>query len=91
MTSSSDDRLNMRLGADLKNQIQQAAKLKGVPVSGYAKNVLAAAVARDLQEHEFLILSLRDREAFAAAIIEPIQPGPKSINAAKAFKKRFSL
>lgn len=86
-----EDRINMRLGKDLKAQVQYAAKLKGIPVAGYAKSVLAAAAAKDIADQEFLSLTLKDREAFARAIVEPIQPSQKSIDSAKNYKQRFGL
>ncbi|MFA6213296.1 MAG: DUF1778 domain-containing protein [Candidatus Obscuribacterales bacterium] len=90
-TQNNQDRLNMRLGKDLKAQVQYAAKLKGIPVAGYAKSVLAAAVAKDIADQEFLVLSLKDREAFAQAIIKPIQPSQEAIEAALEYKERFGL
>lgn len=93
MTSSSKnpDRINMRLGKSLKEQVKYVAEMKGIPVSGYAKSVLAAAVAKDIAEHEFLTLSLKDREAFVRAITEPVEPSKKTIDSAKEFKERFGL
>jgi uncharacterized protein (DUF1778 family) len=90
-TSKNQDRLNMRLGKELKAQVKFAAELKGVPVAGYVKSALAAAVAKDIAEQEFLSLSLKDREVFAQAIVEPIQPSPASIQAAKEYKQKFGL
>lgn len=88
---SPSGRLGMRLSADLKQFVEQAAKLKGVPTAGYVKTVLAAAAAKDIQEHEFIQLSLRDREAFANAVLEPPQPSTRSIDAAERYKKTLGL
>ncbi len=53
----SEERFGMRLSANLKQTIEHAAKIKDMPTAGYVKSVLAAAAAKDIQEHEFLELS----------------------------------
>jgi uncharacterized protein (DUF1778 family) len=88
---ASSDRLGMRLSADLKHSVEQAARLKGVPTAGYVKTVLAAAAAKDIQEHEFLQLTFRDREAFARAVLEPSAPSARSVKAAKRYKEVLGL
>jgi uncharacterized protein (DUF1778 family) len=89
--SQKSQRLGLRIDADLKQKVEYAAKLKGVGVAGYAKSVLAAAAAKDIEEQEFLSLSLDDRIAFAQAILQPIEPSKKSIVSARAYKERFGL
>ena len=84
-------RFGMRLSADLKQTIEQAAKLKGLPTAGYVKSVLAAAAAKDIQEYEFLQLSFRDREEFVRAILSPPKPSQRAIDAAKQYKKTLGL
>ncbi len=88
---NNDGRFGMRLSAELKQTVEQAAKIKGVPTTGYVKSVLAAAAARDIQEHEFLQLTFRDREAFALAVLKAPKPSKKSIAAAKQYKKTLGL
>lgn len=90
-SSKNPDRFNMRLDPELKQMVKHAANLKGVPASGYVKSVLAREAAKDIEEQEFLNLSFKDREAFAKAILEPIEPSADSIKAAREYKKQFGL
>jgi hypothetical protein len=53
--------------------------------------MLAAAAAKDIQEHEFLQLSFRDREEFARTVLTPLKPSSRSIDAAKEYKKTLGL
>lgn len=85
------DRFNMRLDPELKQMVKHAANLKGVPASRYVKSVLAREAAKDIQEQEFLNLSFKNREVFARAILEPIEPSAESINSAKSYKEQFSV
>jgi len=88
---NTSSRLGMRLSADLKQSIEHAAQLKGIPTAGYVKSALAAAAAKDIQEYEFLQLTLRDREAFAQAVLKAPSPSKESIEAAKEYKKTLGL
>src|ERR1700722_393974 len=85
------EHMKMKLSADLEEKVKYAAKLKGIPASGYVKTALAEAVAKDIQEYEFIDLSFQDRKAFVRAIIEPPEPSKQSIEAGKHYKKTFGL
>jgi uncharacterized protein (DUF1778 family) len=52
---------------------------------------LAREASKYIEEQEFLNLSFKDREAFAKAILEPIEPSADSIKAAREYKKQFGL
>lgn len=89
--STDSAHVKMKLSADLEQKVKYAAKLKGVPASGYVKTALAEAVAKDIQEYEFIDLSFQDREAFVRAINEPPEPSKRSIEAGRHYKKTFGL
>lgn len=85
------DRFGMRLSPELKQKVEYAAQLKGIPTAGFVKSVLDEAAAKTIREHEFIKLSRRDREAFAKALINPPEPSNRSITAAKRYKERLGL
>jgi uncharacterized protein (DUF1778 family) len=85
------DRYNMRLSPELKQQVAIAAKLKGLPTSGYVKAVLYETSCRDIQEHKFLELTLRDRELFVNALLNPSEPSQKSVESVKRFKEQLGI
>jgi uncharacterized protein (DUF1778 family) len=89
--STDSEHVKMKLSADLEQKVKYAAKLKGIPPAGYVKTVLAEAVAKDIQEYEFIDLSRQDREAFVKAILEPAEPSKHSIESARHYKKTFGL
>lgn len=93
MTASpkNPERFNMRLDPELKQMVQYAASLKGLSVAGYLKSVLARAAAQDIEEQELLSLSLKDRLAFAEAILEPIEPSAATLESGRIYKETFGL
>jgi uncharacterized protein (DUF1778 family) len=65
------DRLGFRLDEQTKGLIERAALLERRKVSEYCLTAIADAARRTIAEHETLVLSERDREAFFAALINP--------------------
>ncbi len=85
------DRMGMRLSAELKQKIQTAAQLKGLPVAGFVKTILDEAADQTIKQHEFIKLTLKDRETFAKALLNPGEPSKKAIAAAKRYKQQLGL
>jgi uncharacterized protein (DUF1778 family) len=85
----SDDRIYARVNSKLKQRIQHAADLKGVDLTSYVISTLIADADKTVQENEVLQLSQRDREAFAAAILNPPAANKELLAAAKRFKARM--
>ncbi len=84
--------LTTRCNNEIKQKVDYAAQLQGVPTSGFMKTVLSEAADRTIRQHEFIELSLRDRIAFAEALISSAPaPSRKAIAAAKRYKKRLGL
>ncbi len=86
-----EDRLGLRLSADLKKKVDYAALLRGVPTAGFVKEVLAEAANKAIREQDFIELSKQDREAFTQALLNPPEPSAKSLEAARRYKKRLAL
>lgn len=84
-----DRRVEMRLSARAKEQIDYAAELQGRNTSDF---VVAAAVekaAAVIEQHKLIKLSMQDSEAFAEAILNPPEPNAKAIAAAQRYKQRM--
>lgn len=90
-SKNAEFRVNMRVPGQLKRKYEQAASLQGETLSGWAKNVLAEAAERQIRDHEFLEMALKDRIAFAEAILCPPEPNKANVAAAKRYKKVFGL
>ncbi len=86
----SDVRIYARLNSKLKQHIQHAADLKGLDLTSYVVSTLLADADKTIQEHEVMLLSQRDREAFARAIIDPPSPSEHLLAAAKRYKQRMA-
>jgi uncharacterized protein (DUF1778 family) len=91
VTKANLERIAMRVPASIKRKYERAASLQGETFSGWAKTVLAEAADRQIREHEFLDMAMRDRLAFAKAILEPPAPAKSAVEAAKRYKKVFGL
>ncbi|MBX9879422.1 MAG: DUF1778 domain-containing protein [Candidatus Obscuribacterales bacterium] len=86
-----EDRLGMRLSPDLKKKVDYAAQLKGIPTAGYVKTILSDAADKTIREHEFIELTRKDRETFIHALLKPLKPSKKSIEAARRYKQQLGL
>ena len=85
------ERLEARLTRDQKKHIERAAHIKGTSVSDFVVLSAADAALRTIREQEVMILSERDREAFAQALLNPPSPGRRLAAAATRYKKRAKI
>ncbi len=67
-------RINLRATPDAKELIEKAAELMGTTLSAYMLQNSYEAAKRLIAEHQMLMLSNRDRDAFLAAITRPTKP-----------------
>ncbi len=88
---SRKERLEARLTRDQKKYIERAAHIKGTSVSDFVVLSAADAALRTIREQEVMILSERDREVFAQALLNPPSPGRRLAAAAKRYKKRAKI
>ncbi len=80
-------RLEARITAAQKALFQRAAALTGRSVSDFVISSAQEAAARTLREHEAMTLSVRDSEAFVAALLRADEPGPRLRRAARRYRK----
>ncbi len=79
------ERLELRLAPSAKRIIQQA-----MSVTGLAAGDLAYEGARRLlDEHQRMVLSKSDRDAFLAAIVRKPAPAPRLVEALKRHRNLF--
>jgi uncharacterized protein (DUF1778 family) len=64
-------RLEARVTADQKSLIERAAALQGRTVTDFVLSSVQEAARRAIEEHQRLDLSVRDREAFVEALLNP--------------------
>jgi uncharacterized protein (DUF1778 family) len=65
------ERLETRVTADQKSLIEQAAALQGRSLTDFVLTSVQDAARRAIEEHQRLDLSLRDSQAFVAALLKP--------------------
>ncbi len=80
-----DARIFVRVNSNIKQRIQHAANLKGMDMSAYVISTLVADPDRTIHEHEVMELGLRDREAFANAILDAPAANEHLLAAAKRY------
>lgn len=76
-------RLDVRLAADHKNLIEQAASLLGQSVSAFAVSTLVSEAGRVVEQSTAIRLSNRDRDIFLAVLDNPSEPNALLCKAAK--------
>tara|TARA_B100000809_G_C14669190_1_gene362568 strand:- start:101 stop:358 length:258 start_codon:yes stop_codon:yes gene_type:complete len=84
-------RLDVRLAADHKNLIEQAADLLGQSVSAFTVSTLVREAEEVVERFGALQLSKRDRDAFLNALDNPPKPNARLKRAAKAHAAKVKL
>lgn len=80
-------RFEARLTPELKSLLLRAATLTGRSLTDFVVTSAQEAATRALHEHETMTLSLRDRQAFVAALLKAPAPGPRLRKAAQRYKR----
>jgi uncharacterized protein (DUF1778 family) len=80
-------RLELRTTPAQKELIEKAAELQGRSLTDFVMTSAYESAKRAVQEHEALILSVRDRATFVAALLNPPRLGGPLAKAAKRYKK----
>lgn len=68
-----DSRIDLRVTAEQKSLLEQAASLSGVSLSAYTLLHLLPQAQQDIENQERLMLSNRDRNLFLSAMANPIK------------------
>ena len=77
-------RLSIRLPANVKERIEQAAMVSGVSLTDFTISNLTDSADQVLERHNFRKLSNRDRDIFLAMLDDEKKPSKRLIEASKA-------
>lgn len=80
-------RLSIRLPADVKERIEEAAMVSGVSLTDFTISKLSESAEEVLERYHFRKLSKRDRDIFLAMLDADNEPNEKLIEASKARKE----
>jgi len=81
-------RFDARLIEAQKLLIQRAADLQGRTMTDFVLHSAEAAAQRAIERHSMLILTARETEAFADAILRPAPPGAVLRKAAREYRRK---
>lgn len=81
-------RLDIRLQADTKELIQQAAALRNQSVTQFVVSTLSVAAGDVVSEHSHTVLSDRDRDLFLKLLDDPPEPNAALKNAAMSYHQK---
>jgi uncharacterized protein (DUF1778 family) len=86
-TAVRTERAEARLRQDQKARIERAASLKGLSVSDFMVQHAEEAAIRTIEQYESWTLRAEDREVFFNALLNPPEPGPNLLAAAKLYNE----
>ena len=80
-------RLEARVTIEQKQLMERAASLRGQNLTEFIVAVLSEKATQVIKDSEFIELTDRDRQAFAAALLNPPAPGDKAIADARWYQQ----
>jgi uncharacterized protein (DUF1778 family) len=84
-------RFDARLNEEQKLLIQRAADLEGRTMTDFVLHSAEAAAERTIEKRAVLILTARETEAFANAVLNPPDPGVVLRRAAREYREKFAM
>lgn len=82
-TESETARLEARIPVQVYDQMQRAARLRGMTLTGYLIATAGEDARRVVEEAEIMRLAREDQIRFAQALINPPEPNERIARAAK--------
>jgi uncharacterized protein (DUF1778 family) len=83
-------RFDARLNEEQKLLIQRAADLEGRTMTDFVLHSAEAAAEHTIEKRAMLVLTARETEAFADAILNPPRPGSVLRRAARAYRENVA-
>jgi uncharacterized protein (DUF1778 family) len=83
-------RFDARLNEEQKLLIQRAADLEGRSMTDFVLHSAESAAERTIERRSMLILTARETEAFANAILNPPDPGSVLRKAAREYRQKLA-
>lgn len=84
-------RFDARLNEEQKLLIQRAADLSGCTMTDFVLHSAESAAERTIERRSMLILTARETEAFANAILKPAKPGSVLRKAVREYREKMAL
>ena len=84
-------RFDARLNEEQKLLIQKAADLEGRTMTDFVLHSAEAAAERTIEKRAMLILTARETEIFANAVLNPPDPGSVLRKAAREYRKHLAM
>ena len=84
-------RFDARLNEEQKILIQRAADLEGRTMTDFVLHSAEAAAERTIEKRAMLVLTIRETNAFANAILNPPCPGSVLRQGAREYRKNLGL
>jgi uncharacterized protein (DUF1778 family) len=81
------ERFEARISSDKKKVLKNAAELSGRTLTDFVINSAYKAAIDIIQEHQQLHLSVKDRDIFIHALLNPPLPSNTLVKAVKSYKK----
>jgi uncharacterized protein (DUF1778 family) len=81
---------DFRLDREAKELVERAAHLERRKLTDFCVTALIGAARRAIAEHETLILSERDRQAFFDTLVDPPKPSQRLMSALRDHKRRVA-
>ena len=88
-TKAKDSRLDLRVTLKQKELLKRAAAIKGVSLSAYTLSYLLPAPRQDIDSHEKLVLSNRDRNLFISVMENPPKLKGKLKSAIEKYREKY--
>lgn len=82
-------RIDLRVTQEQKELLERAAALKGVSLSAYTLFYVLPAAKQEVDSHERLVLSNRDRDLFMSVMENPPQLKGKLKSAIRKYKEKY--
>lgn len=77
-------RVEFRMPADLKTEVEEAAALLGATFTSFATEILVERARQVKREHSLTILNDRERDAFLRLLTNPPKPSPALVKLMKS-------
>jgi uncharacterized protein (DUF1778 family) len=87
-SSQRRERLSIAIDDETKDLIARAADLSQCTINDFCLAALVEAARRTIVEHETMVLSGRDRDAFFNALLNPPEPSERLVRALAEHKRR---
>jgi len=89
MAMRKEERLETRLPAEAKRQIEYAAELQGRSVSDFVVTAALIEASKVIEQQKIIRLSMEESMTLANAILNPPEPNAKAIAAARRYKEKM--